>query len=135
MQGPVLVQDWVTLKGQGAGSTSAATFYPHRQSWLWAGDARRVALTVEVKALTGATTAPALRIETAACEAGPWVEVASYTTVGDRTLWLRREPGDTADEQVLGYLRWALAEDDGVGGSGAWTACFRIVAVLEGASA
>ena len=129
MQGPVLVQDWVTLKGPGASGADAVTFYPHRSRWLWTGEARRVALTVEITQLTGATTAPALRVETAACETGPWIEVESYVAPGSSALILRREPGDTAEKQMLGYLRWAIEEDSG--GSGAWTACFRLVAVLE----
>jgi hypothetical protein len=126
MQKPVKMQGLLTLKGQGV--TTAVKFHGIRRNTLWVGDAQCVAMTVEVLELTAAITPPTLRIETALCLSGPWQTIASYTTPGDRVLYLRREPGGTPAQQVLGFLKWSI-EETSLGG--AWTACFRISAAME----
>jgi hypothetical protein len=130
MQQPILMQDWVTLRGRGL--ATAVTFIPHRSRWMWSGDAQAVAVVVEVMELTG--TAPGvmtLRLTTAACKNGPWFEVKSWTGPGDDRLYLRRDPPLGADEQFLGYLRWERVESSGAKATGEWKAAFRIVAVEE----
>ncbi|MBM4395041.1 MAG: hypothetical protein FJ087_05070 [Deltaproteobacteria bacterium] len=133
--GTPFVWGWVTLVGQG--QATAVTFLPHRRQFLWVGDARRVVVQVEIKELTAANAPPnhvTLRLETSAREDGVWSPVGtgtSWTGPGTYTVYLDRNPSGTSGQRVSGYLRWALVEHAGDGGSGTWTACFRIVVILE----
>jgi hypothetical protein len=130
MQQPIVMQDWVTLRGQGG--TPAVTFIPHRSRWNWSGDAQAVAVVIEVMELAGTTGAITLRLATAASETGPWFAVKSWTAPGDDRLYLRRDATLDPAQQFLGYLRWELVEAASPGpATGAWTACFRIVLVEE----
>ena len=129
MEGPILMQDWLTMLGQGA-HPGEATFVCNRDSILWLGDAQGAVLAIDIADVTAATTAPALQIETAAGEAGPWSVVESYTSAGSHALFLKRDPTNaTTVKPFLGYIRWSIAEDSG--GSGNWSMCFRIVVVVE----
>jgi hypothetical protein len=121
----VLVQDWLTLRGLGGGI--AVNFDQCRPDWLEVGDAQGAVLSVQIHALAG-TTPPTLKILTAVSEDGPWETVASYTSPGDDTIFLRRDPNGTSADQMMGIIRWRL--DETMSG-GAWYACFRITAVLE----
>ena len=122
----VVLQDMTTLEGPGG--ATAVSFYQQKGRWLWAARADNVVLTVEILEMKAATTEPSLIIETAPDAGGPWTTVDSWNAPGTHTLFLGREPTYAADQQVQGFLRWRLAE---VANGGAWTACFRITAVIE----
>ena len=72
---------------------------------------------------------PALLIQTAVSEDGPWTDVAIYTVAGVQTpVFLRRNPGDTSAQQMMGFLRWRLQETEN---GDEWTVCFRVTAAIE----
>ncbi|MBM4395736.1 MAG: hypothetical protein FJ087_08605, partial [Deltaproteobacteria bacterium] len=125
MQQPILMQDWVTLRGDGA---AAVTFLPHRRRWMWSGDAQAVAVVTEIRELdSGGAGDITLRLATSASENGPWFTVKTWTAPitaapGAERLYLLRDPTCTAQQQFLGYLRWELNE---AANTGAWKACFR----------
>ncbi len=127
MNGPFLVQDWLTLKGKRPTGQTAVTLYPHRDSWVSTANTLSLTLSIEVKNVKATThttaTPPALRIETAVCDVGPWTTVGTYTAVGNSTLNLNPGGGSPL---LLQYLRWAVDNNTGVDGD-EWEICFRIV--------
>lgn len=138
MEGPVLVQDWVTITGDRK-AQEPYEVYPHRDAWLWVGNAQAVVLTVEVKTVSGADPLPSLNIETAASETGPWKVLATYQapTLDPPAdmLHLRRDPNAAENRRVAGFLRWSVTQPEDIATAEYdWGICFRIVAVLEGIS-
>ena len=134
MSGSVQIQDWLTLTGVAA-ATSSVKLLPHRDLWLWIGDAPGAVVMTEIVDLSGGTTKPALVIETAVSEDGPWTAVATYNTVGATVnpLYLKRNPADSGSQHMAGFLRWAVIEgaDTTDPDPVAWVLCFRITAILE----
>ena len=152
MSRPVLVEDWVMLKGKKFQPDeedpdthepvpvppTPMTFYQSRHNWVWTGDAQGLALVMEIKQLSVSpgTAKPLLRLETAACEAGPWIPVFTAPGVGTAPIFLRRNPplvsaGEGSPcQQMLGYLRWVV-DDAPVADNDVWTVCFRIVGIME----
>lgn len=137
----LLLQDWLTLCGRRDTPAvpdplrAAVVFVPHRDNWLWTGDAAAVVVSVELTKATAtethsATTLPKLLLQTAVSEDGPWVNAYVSTSEPERKrLYLRREAGSgtsTDEGHVAGFLRWAVEE-----GTGDWEICFRLTAMLE----
>lgn len=140
MEGPVLLQDWVTIHGDRKAS-NPYTLYPHRDTWLWAGNAQAVMLTVEVKDVVYGSgegdPKPTLSIETAACENGPWSTIETFDAPTldppGTMIHLRRDPNAAQDRRLAGYLRWSITQPSAVTTAAYnWAICFRIVAVVEG---
>ena len=142
MSGPFLVQDWLTLRGEVPTPSSpppdpwvaACTLYPHRDTWVATGNAMAITLSIEVKSVQHGSTAtppnstvpPALRIETAVCEVGPWYDVSpsgGYTTPGTPLLNLTSMGGTPP---LLQVLRWAV-DTNTLHNGDTWSICFRIV--------
>jgi hypothetical protein len=131
MEGPVVLQEILGLRGPGG--PTAGTLLPHRDAWAWLGRYQGAVLQIEVKQISPASpNGPTLRIETSVSENGPYTAIASYTAEGNYTLYLRRDPAGSADQQMAGYLRWAVVETSNTPAQ-PWSICFRITAMFESA--